>query len=168
MPRRLRIVNHLSVEELEHRYRTCQEVREREHWLVIWLLRLWTPSEYVANRTGLSVKWIRQLAQRYNQEGPEALRDKRRQHPGPALLLDETQMDELRAALELPVPSELGGGLWNGPKVAAWMRQTLDRPIHKRRGSEYLHRAGYSSQSPRPRHTQGDKSAQDAFKKVCS
>jgi transposase len=170
MPKRLRIEAHLSVAELKERYLKCQEVRERSHWEVIWLLSTGTPSEWVANRTHLTVDWVRLLAQRYNQQGPEALGDRRRQHPGRSRLLTLCQQEELQAALEQPVPEELGGGLWNGPKVAAWMSQVLGRPVQARRGHAYLQHVGYTCQSPRPHHTgphhtAGDPQAQEAFKK---
>ncbi len=165
MPKRLQIKNHLSWEELEARYLGCQNVRERIRWEVIWLLAKHTPSAYVSNRTRLGVPWIRQLARRYNRDGPAALADRRHQHPGPARLLSASQLQELRSVLEQPVPQELGGGLWNGAKVAAWMSQQLGHPVHKRRGYVYLHLAGYTSQTPRPRHDKGDPLAHEAFKK---
>jgi transposase len=117
MPKRLLIKKHLSWEELEARYLECQNVRERIHWQAIWLLAMHTRSEYVSNRTRLSVQWIRQLAHRYNRDGPCALADRRHQHPGPARLLSDSQLQELKTVLEQPVPDELGGGLWNGPKL---------------------------------------------------
>ena len=169
MPKRLQIEKHLSREELKARYLGCQDVAERIRWEVIYLLAGHTPSEYVANRTRLSVPWIRQLACRYtcryNRQGPSALQDRRHQHPGPARLLSDAQLEELKAALEQPVPAELGGGLWNGPKVAAWMSQQLGRRVHKRRGHVYLRLTGYTCQTPRPRHQKGDPLAQEAFKK---
>lgn len=165
MPKRLRIEPHLSVDELKKRYLKCQEVRERTHWEAIWLLSQHTPSQWVANRTHLSVNWVRELARRYNREGPAALGDRRRKHPGPSRLLSPTQVEQLQAALEQPVPSELGGGLWNGPKVALWMSRILGRLVPARRGHAYLQHVGYTCQSPRPRHVQGDPEAQEAFKK---
>lgn len=164
MPKRLQIEKHLSREELKARYLGCQDVAERIRWEVIYLLAGHTPSEYVANRTRLSVQWIRQLACRYNRQGPSALQDRRHQHAGPARLLSDAQWEKLKAALEQPVPAELGGGLWNGPKVAAWMSQQLGRRVHQRRGHVYLRLAGYTCQTPRPRHQKGDPLAQETFK----
>ena len=165
MPKRLRIEPHLSVGELKERYLKSRDVRERVHWQVIWLLSLGTPSEWVANGTHFTVDWVRLLAQRYNQLGPQALGDRRRRHPGPSRLLTASQQEELRAALEQSVPEELGGGLWNGPKVAAWMSGVLGRPVQARRGHAYLQHVGYTCQSPRPSHVQGDPQQQEAFKK---
>jgi transposase len=165
MPKRLQIEPHLSLAELKERYLKCQDVRERAHWQAIYLLSQSTPSEWVANGTRLSVGWVRQLARRYNQQGPQALGDGRRVHAGPARLLNSAQVEELQVALEQPVPEELGGGLWNGPKVAQWMSQVLGRPVQARQGRAYLQHVGYTCQRPRPRHAQGDPEAQEAFKK---
>ncbi len=137
MPKRLKLVRHLSIAELWARYHACQNVAERVRWEAMALLAQRTPSEYVSNATGLSPHWIRTLARRYNEQGPEALRDRRHEHRGPKRLLSPEQQSELAAALELPVPQALGGGMWNGPKVAAWMSQTLGRVVHKRRGNDY-------------------------------
>lgn len=165
MPKRLVLARHLSSEELWERYHACQDVPERVHWEAIALLRDHTPSEYVSNRTGLSAHWIRTLARRYNEQGPDALRDRRHENLGPKRLLSPEQQSELAQALELPVPETLGGGMWNGPKVAAWMSQTLGRVVHKRRGNDYLVLLGYSCQTPRPRHQKADPVAQELFKK---
>ena len=59
------------------------------------------------------------------------------------------------------------GGLWSGPKVAAWMQEKLGRPVDPRRGWDYLQRLGYSTRVPRPQHAEADREAQQAFKKTC-
>ena len=69
--------------------------------------------------------WVRKLLKRYNAVGEEALRDKRKNN-GRHRFLDETQQAALEAALsERPTD----GGLWTGPKVAAWISERLQRPV---------------------------------------
>jgi len=53
---------------------------------------------------------------------------------------------DLRAelAVRLQQPPE-DGGLWNGPKVAAWMQERLGRPVAAQRGWDYLRLVGYSA-----------------------
>jgi transposase len=165
MPKRLAVIEHLSLKEVEKRFRSSRDVTERTHWQVIQLLMQGQPSEQVAAQTGYTVPWVRQLATRYNQGGPQALFDARHNNPGPKTLLSETQREQLRLLLEQPVPEELGGGLWNGPKVALWMASQLGTKVHPQRGHETLRALGYSSQAPRPLHAQADPIAQDAFKK---
>jgi transposase len=165
MPKRLKLEPHLSLEELEARFRASQEVTERSHWQVIKLLAQGQTSARVAHTTGYGVAWVRQLAARYNQGGPAALGDGRHANPGPKPLLAAAQQEKLRRALQEPVPDALGGGLWNGPKVAAWMAQQLGCRVHPQRGHEALRALGYSCQTPRPQHAQADAQAQEAFKK---
>ena len=99
-----------------------------------------------------------QLAARPNASGPEALGDQRRHNGRTASLLTP----ELLAALveRLKKPPE-DGGLWSGPKVAAWMARHLGlRKVHPQRGWDALRRLGWSLQSPRPRHPRAATPAQ--------
>lgn len=57
------------------------------------------------------------------------------------------------------------GGLWSGPKVAAWMSETLHKEVQPQRGWDYLKKLGFSLQRPRPSHRKADPEAQAAFKK---
>src|SRR5215813_5097151 len=80
--RRLKIAGYLDIETLEKRYRDSQDVMASRHWQILWLLAKGEPSEAVAQATGYSVKWIRQLAQRYNAEGEAAVGDQRHHNRG--------------------------------------------------------------------------------------
>ena len=55
-------------------------------------------------------------------------------------------------AERVPTPPD-DGGLWSGPKVAAWMARHLGLArVHPQRGWEALKRIEWSLQAPRPRH----------------
>ena len=59
------------------------------------------------------------------------------------------------------------GGLWTGPKVAAWMATRLGRKVWPQRGWDYLRRLGHSPQVPRPRHAKAASPEEQAeYKKV--
>ncbi len=162
MPTRLSIYGHLSVNDVERRYRGAKDPVARSHWHIIWLLAQGRASEQVAIVTGYSVNWIRTLARRYNQHGSMGLGDRRHHNPGATGLLSAAQRAALAAALAQP-PAD--GGVWTGPKVAAWMASTLGRPVHPQRGWEVRRRLGWTPQVPRPRHAKADPAAQAAFKK---
>jgi transposase len=165
MGKRLKIIEHLPLHEVERRYKKAQDGTAGRHWQVIWRLQGGQSSAQVADETGLSLEWVRVLARRYNAQGPSALGDQRRRHPGKAPVLDEAGLGALQEALLQAVPAGLGGGLWNGPKVVAWIEGRVGRKVAPRLGSVYLHKAGFSCQAPRPRHEQADPLAQEAFKK---
>ena len=77
--------------------------------------------------------------------------------------MDETQQAALEAALSVP-PTD--GGLWTGPKVAAWISETLERRVSDVSGWKYLQRLGYTLQTPRPKHQRAaTPDAQQTFKK---
>src|SRR5215217_6505857 len=91
-----------------------------------------------------------QLAARYNASGPEALGDRRRRNGQAASLLTGDVLSALAERVRTP-PED--GGLWSGPKVAAWMARHLGlAKVHPQRGWEALRRICWSPQAPRPRH----------------
>lgn len=92
-------------------------------------------------------------------------KDKRHQHPGPPSLLSAELKDELRRLLAGPAPD---GGLWTGPKVAAWMAKQLGRPVLPGQAWQTLRQMGYRLKRPRRRHPEADAQAQEAFKKGAS
>lgn len=151
--------------EVEERLRKSQSVAEHRHWQVLLLLMQGQGSGEVSRTVGYSVGWVRQLVGRYNTQGCEAVGDGRGANPGARPLVDEALREELRALLAEPVPAALGGGLWNGVKVAVWLQERLGRPVHRQRGQEALQALGYSCQVPRPRHAKADPQQQEAFKK---
>jgi transposase len=160
MGRRIQMEAHLSREELRKRYRTTSHSAEKAHWQVLWLMAAGKSALEAAEATGYTLNWVRMLVGRYNRGGPEGVADGRRNHSGRPPLLSVEQRAELSAALEGPAPR---GGLWSGPEVARWMSQKLGRTVRPQRGWEYLRKAGYTPQIPRPKHGDSDPEAQEAF-----
>jgi len=161
MTQKMVIAPHLTITELEHRYRSAGDPVARSQWQILWLLAGGMPTAEVARVTGYSVRWIQELARRYR-EGPEAIGDRRHGNPGAAPLLDADQQAQLRLALAGPAPD---GGIWTCRQVATWMSETLKRPVGEQRGWEWMRRLGFTPQRPRPRETRADPEAQAAFKK---
>jgi transposase len=161
MARRVEIPPRLPVAELARRYRRTRVAGARSHWQIVWLLARGEPTAEVCRATGYCANWVREVARRYREDGPEALGDRRHANPGAPPLLSAGQQARLREALGGPAPD---GGLWTGRKVAAWMAAELGRPVGEPRGWEWMVRLGFSPQRPRPRETRADAAAQEAFK----
>ena len=164
-----RIVGHLPVEELEARYRAARDATEARHYQAIWLLAQGRAFLEAAEVLAFVPRWVEELAARYNAFGPEALGDQRRRNGRAATLLTEAVLTEaVLAALAKRVrtPPE-DGGVWSGPKVAAWMARRLGlQKVHPQRGWEALKRIGWSPQAPRPRHARAaTPEEQAAFKR---
>ncbi len=151
---------------LERLYRKASNSVLRTHLLMVWRMSLGDSIREVARMVGYSEKWTREIARRYESEGVQGLGDRRHGNPGAKerALLDEEGQAELREALQGPPPD---GGMWSGPKAARWIeaRTGLEK-VHAQRGWEYLRKAGYSLQVPRPSNANGaDASEREAFKK---
>src|SRR5215218_6713370 len=159
-----RIAGHLSVEELEARYRAARDVTEARHYQAIWLLAQGRTVLEVSEVLAFVPRWVEELAARYKASGPEALGDRRRRNGRAASLLTEGVLSALAARVRTP-PED--GGVWSGPKVAAWMARHLGlATVHPQRGWEALKRIGWSIQAPRPRHPRAATPAQrEALKK---
>ena len=145
-----RIVDHLPLEELEARYRAARDATEARHFQAIWLLAQGRTFVEVAEVLAFVPRWVEELAARYNAFGPEALGDQRRRNGRGASLLTEAVLSALAKRVRTP-PGD--GGVWGGPKVAAWMARHLGlAKVHPQRGWEALGRLDRSVQAPRPRH----------------
>lgn len=162
MARRLTIPPHLSLDDVEARYRRAHDPVARSHWQIIWLLAGGMATAEVGRVTGYSVPWVRELARRYREAGPAGLGDRRHANPGGAPLLTPDQQAALHAALAGSAPD---GGVWTCRTVAAWIGATIGRPVAEARGWEWMRRVGFTPQRPRPRETRADPEAQAAFKK---
>lgn len=163
MAKRVSIQTELTTEELHKRYRSATNAVERTHWLILWQIKEGHTPEEVASLLGYTSRWVRTIVQRWNKAGEQGIRDRRLTQPGAPSLLTVEQQQELDHALDEP-PAD--GGLWSGPKVAAWMQERLGRPVDPRRGWDYLQRLGRSTRVPRPQHEQSDEATQQAFKKT--
>ncbi len=152
-----------EVKELKAAYRSSTDAVERRRIQAVWLLAEGKSRDEVRAVTAYAHTSLVGVIHRYNEAGFEGLKDKRHDNPGLEPLLNKAEQQELYAALQKPPEA---GGVWSGKKVAAWMAQQLDKPVHVQRGCEYLERLGFSLQRPRPRHRQADQDAQENFKKT--
>src|SRR5262249_19028132 len=103
----------------------------------------------VAASVGLTPAWVRAVLKRWNAEGPAGLADRRAARNGGRPKLSEEQQAALFEALHGRPPD---GGLWTGPKVAAYARDRWGVTVRPETGWRWLNRLGLSPQVPRPRN----------------
>lgn len=114
---------------------------------------------------GMDRQTLRDWVHRFNEQGPEGLRNVR--HDGPAPRLSRDQQAELAALVEAG-PDPVADG------VVRWRRVDLQRLIADRFGIHYhersvgkiLKKLGFSHVSARPRHPGQDAAVMEAFKKT--
>jgi hypothetical protein len=163
MARRIHLQPYLSIDELEHRYRTAKEPNERTWWQIVWLLSQGRTATELSAVIGYRAYWIGQIAKRYNEQGPEGMHNRRHTtsyRPPPVLSAD--LQEELRATL---AEATARNDYWTGTDVAAWMSKRLGRPVSYGLGWSYLVKLRHSLQLPRSRHALADQQEQGTFKK---
>ena len=148
---RLPVVGHLSLEEIDRRYRGCTDAGEKSRWHVLWLVT--RPEQSLsatkaAKLVGFTPAWGRAILKRYNERGPDALIDGRRDNGADSKLTPEQQA-ELFTALRAEPPD---GGLWSGPKVAAFVRDRFGVGVWPQTGWQWPKDLGFRLVVPRPRH----------------
>lgn len=158
----LDLVAHLSTAELGQCYRAARDRVARSPLQIVWLFSQGREERDVAAVTGYSGRWLAEIVHRYNEEGLAGLGDRRARNTGAKPLLDEEGEAALKAALAKP-PRD--GGLWTGPKVAAWMGARLGRQVWPQRGWDYLKKLEHSLQVPRPRHAEAASAEEQALYK---
>ena len=161
----IKLKPHLNSEQLKERYRKCKNSKEARRWHALWLMSEGTSTTQAANIVGFQPSWVRRFANRYNEQGPETVIDLHQINPGGGVRrLTPKQEEQLRKAIEEREPPD--GGLWNGPKVAKWIKEKTGEKAHPQIGWVYLKRLGFSPQTPRPRHSKAANEEQKkGFKK---
>src|SRR5260221_11384253 len=70
MARHIHLQPHLSIDELERRYRAAKEPNQRSWWQILWLLSQGHTAVAVSAVTGYSAYGIGQPPNRHNTRGP--------------------------------------------------------------------------------------------------
>lgn len=160
----LRVGTSLAPEELARKAKQERDARVRARILAIRYLRLGHTVPEGAKALGMSERQLRTWVHRYNAEGIPGLRDRPRPGQPPHLALSHLERFQERVR----------GGARVQDGVCALRGVDFQRILRKEFGAEYslpgvyflLHRLGFSSLVPRPKHRQADERAQAAFKKT--
>ena len=165
MARRIHLQPYLSIDQLEHRYRTAKEPNERTWWQILWLLAQGRTATELSDVIGYRAYWIGQIAKRYNEQGPDGMHNRRHTTSyRPAPVLSAEQQEELRGEMAEAAAQRQ---YWRTSDVAAWMSQQLGRPVSYGLAWSYLVKLRHSLQHSRPQHALADPEEQEQFKKTC-
>ena len=142
---------------------TCAVERRRSQLLA--LLAEGRPYPEVLAITQYSYQGADKIVDRYVEHGLESLKDQRHGNRGAPTLLSDAELLLLAQTMRADIAE---GGVWNGNRVQAWIKTTLQKDLYLGRCYEVLDAVGYSQQVPRPRHVEADPQRQDDFKKKSS
>lgn len=104
MPKRITIAPHLSIEELQARFRQAKTTTQAHHYQIIWLLAGGQTTAEVMAVTGYSRGWIYELVWGYNHLGPESLGDQRCKNTDADPLLNDVEKAMVVSSLTAATP----------------------------------------------------------------
>ncbi|UZX16385.1 helix-turn-helix domain-containing protein [Thermus sp. PS18] len=74
--------DHLILNELWQRVKKAKDPIERTRFLAVYHAKKGLTAKEIARITLNTPRWVQETVRRYNQEGPEALKDRRHRNPG--------------------------------------------------------------------------------------
>lgn len=98
------VANHLTLNELWRRVKKAQDPIEKDRFLAIYHAQRGLTAKEIAKITLNTPRWVQETVRRYNQEGPESLRDRRHHNPGQKPKLNLEEQRKVREALQGPPP----------------------------------------------------------------
>ena len=136
----------------------------RARILAIRYLRLGHTVPEAANALGMSERQLRTWVHRYNAEGIEGLRDRPR--PGQPPHLSTDQVEQFKERVRSGPQPEDGVCTLRGVDLRRILQEEFQAKYSLPGVYFLLHRLGFSSLVPRPKHLEADELAQAAFKKT--
>jgi len=113
----------------------------------------------------MSLQILCDWVHRFNDEGPDGLRD--RKSPGPEQRLNEKQLLEIKETIIKGPDLEKDGVVrWRCIDIKAIIKQRYGVDYHERTIGKILHQLGFSHISARPQHPQNDTQRIETFKKL--
>ncbi len=154
------VADHLTLNELWRKVKKAKDPIEKLRFLAVYHAKRGLTAKEIAKITLSSTRWVYEAVRRYNQGGPEALKDRRHQNPGqkPKLTLEEQR--KVLEALQGPHPTgACGRGPSSGTGWSGSWEEALPLPHLPASARDGIRPAGAS-----PPARQGGGEAQEAFK----
>lgn len=166
MRKPLTITYEITAKEIANLARKEKDGRVRQRLLAMKFIAQGQTIPQAAKRLDISERPLRKWLHRFNQQGPEGLRDAPR--PGQPPKLSSKQVDQFKQRIRQ--------GVTEADKVCGLRGKELQEILRKQFHAEYslggtyflLHRLGFSCLCPRQQHPQADRQAQETFKKSTS
>src|SRR5437763_9158979 len=153
----------LGAVELRREAGRCRDAKAARRMRALALVLEGSSRVEAARPAGMDRQTLRDWVRRYNDEGLDGLRDRRR--PGPRPRLTPGQEAELAAAVERgPDPDRDGVVRWRRIDLEALIETRFAVRLHERSVGKVLRRLGFARLAVRPRHPKADAAARAAFK----
>ena len=166
MPKSLSITQSITVEELESASRSEPQARVRVRILAMRLVLLGKSASQAAEDLGQTPSRVCKWVHRFNCEGLDGLRDRKRAPRQPRL--KPQYVAAFKARVLAGVRNGDGVHILHGKDLQRILRKEFEANCSLSGTYFILHRIGLSSLMPRSQHPDADPAAQEDFKKLSS
>lgn len=160
----MQITEHEALADLQRLSRRERNSRVRIRLQAIILAYQGQTSRRIGESLGVSDRSVRSWVERFNEGGASAL-EERPKSGRPAHLKDE-DIPLFMARIEAGAQPQDGVCSLRGPDLVRILSEEFNASYTQSGVYVLLHRLGYSSLMPRPRHHKSDPAAQETFKKT--
>src|SRR3954469_8855163 len=158
------VESHHTTEQLQDQARQIREQRTWRRFRAVILAKQGRTASEIAAALGCSPRAVKNWVAQYNRGGAAALREPPRS--GRPRLLDPEHYPRLKRRPDEPPRPEDGPCVLRGTDVQRILRQEFGVAMGRQAVYDLLHRIGYSSLMPRPRHEESDPEVQEFFKEI--
>ena len=158
------VQDHHSLEELQ---RLTKALTRKRIWLryqAVVLAKQGQPAEAIARALGCSRRAVQAWIGRYNRGGLAALQERPRTGRPPRLAAED--VPRFRDRLEAGPTPEDGVCTFRCRDLRRILQEEFGVSLRRQATYDLLHRLGYSSLMPRPRHEQANPEVQELFKEI--
>lgn len=152
------VTSHHAIVELRGRLRRTRDARVHQRLRAVVLAAQGRTHDAIAERLGQCPRWVEKWVARYNKGGLAALADRPRS--GPPTKLPRDQEEAFKARVRAgPIEADGGRGVLYGHDRADILGREFGVTYSLPGVYDLLHRLGFSSLRPRPRHLKNDPGA---------
>lgn len=148
------VAAHVSRAKLEKLVRQEKDAPRRDRLRLVLMVMDGRGVPESAQLLGYSVPWGWKWMRRFNEDGPEGLRDKPR--PGQPHRLSPEQEEQVREFVEARARDTKASCRVHGAQVCQFINEHLGVSMSLSGAYVLLHRLGYELIQPRPRHEKND------------
>ena len=152
-------------EQLRHLSRRCKDANQVRRLLAMADLLEGMSRNEAGRRAGADIQTVRDWVLRFNEEGPDGLKD--RKSPGRPPKLTSSQQGELKEIINKgPIPETDGVVRWRCKDLKGLIKQHFKVDLDERNVGRLVRRLGFSYISARPQHPKQDPQAIEDYKKT--
>jgi transposase len=159
----MKVEAHDTLEELREAVHRTSDADERDRVRMVLHAKEGQTGVAIAQRLGYTDRAVRKWIQRYNEGGLAGLKDLPRS--GRPRHLEVAKDKDVRQRLDAGARPDDGVCALRGVDVRRILEEEFGARYSLRGTYVVLHRLGYSSLMPRPRHPKADAAAQEEFEK---